>query len=106
MARILLVDSDEGHAKTVVSALESQRHKLTVHACRQEALSNLTQFAVIILDFANRPEDWKFLDRVYQMTIACVPKPGILCLARNNLGPGVRLQVERKGARLVYERSA
>ena len=110
MARLLLFDPDERHAKTVVSALESQSHKLTVCASRRETLGHiktkLAKFKVIILDFSNRPDDWEFLDRVCRLTITCVPKPGLLCLARTNWGPHVRLQVERKGAKILYEQSA
>src|SRR5580704_17356594 len=108
MARILLFDPDENHAKTVVSALEGSGHKVSVCASKHEAFNRvrIAQFNVIILDFSNRPEDWDFLGRVCSWTVASVPKPGILCLARSNWGPGVKLQVERKGARLVYERSA
>jgi DNA-binding NtrC family response regulator len=110
MARILLFDPDENHAKTVVSALESTGHKLTLCRGREEAFNQfsarLAEFNVIILDFSNRPEDWDLLNKLHGLTVKCVPKPGILCLARSNWGSGVKLQVERKGARLLYERLA
>lgn len=111
MARVLLItDSDESHAKAVVSALESRSHRVTVLAKRRDILNHLgaklAQFSVVILELSNRPEDWGLLDEVRKLTVACVPKPGILCLSKNNLGPRVKLQVERKGARIVYERPA
>jgi len=110
MARIILYDPDHNHAETLVTALESSSYTLTVCVSRQEIFKHLkakqTQFKVVILDFSNRPEDWKFLDGVRTLTVASVPKPGILCLARTNWGPDVKLRVERKGARLVYEQSA
>ncbi len=110
MVRILLYDPDQNHARALVSALESNHYRLTVCASRREAFNYLTakppQFKVVILDFSNRPEDWEFLDSVRTLTVASVPKPGLLCLARTNWGPEVKLKMERKGARLVYERSA
>ncbi|HEV8414599.1 MAG TPA: hypothetical protein VGQ49_13470 [Bryobacteraceae bacterium] len=110
MARILLFDPDQDHARTLVSALEHNSYTLTVCASRVETLDHLkaklAQFKVVILDFSNRPEDWELLERVCTFSITCVPKPGILCLARTNWGSDVKLKVERKGARLLYERSA
>jgi CheY-like chemotaxis protein len=110
MALILIIYSDEIHAKTVASALESHARKLTMCANKRDALdhleSKLTPFDVIVFDFSNRPEDWEFLRKVRALTIKSIRKPGILCLSKTYFGPDVKLQVERQGARLLYERSA
>jgi DNA-binding NtrC family response regulator len=107
MARIILIDSDESHAKTVASALARRDHQLTVYANARDLFRRLSdehiQFTVVILNFSNRPEDWDSLDKLRKLTLMCVPRPGILCLSRSKWGTDVRLQVERKGARLVYE---
>jgi ActR/RegA family two-component response regulator len=109
MARIMLVDSDEIHAKTVASALGRRGHQLIVYADTREALHLLSKepmhFAVVILNFSNRPEDWDSLNKLRKLTLMRVPRLGILCLSRSQWGTDVRLRVERKGARLVYERS-
>jgi CheY-like chemotaxis protein len=109
MARILVVDSDENHAKALISRLHSRRYEVTVVA-KPGALNQLgtplAQFHVIILEFSNRSEDWEWLDKLRRLTVTSVPKPGILCLSRSNWGTGVKLRVEHKGARLVYERPA
>ena len=109
MVQILLFDPDENRAKMLVSALESNGHKLTVCASRREALNQLrttlAQFNVIILDFSNRPEDWEFLDKVRSLTVTCVPEPRIRCLSRSTWTSEVRSRVERRGAKLLYEQS-
>jgi len=107
--RILVLDPNESHAKAVASALESNRHKLTVCTSRREAFdhlrSKLSQFDIIILDFSNRPEDWELLDKVRSLTVTCVPEPHIRCLSRTMWESDVRSRVERRGAKLLYEQS-
>src|ERR1700693_1668722 len=105
MARILLADPDENHAQTVVSLLERNGHRITLCPSKGEVFQHLqkakpTQFKIVIWDFANRPEDWKFLTALSRLMVTEVYAPRILCLARTNWGPTVKLQVERKGARL------
>ena len=109
MARILLI-SDECHSKAVASVLENRGHTVTLLSERRRVQNHidtdLAQINIIILNFSNRPEDWELLDKVRRLTVTCFPKPGILCLSRLNLGTEVRLRVQQKGARLVYERPA
>jgi hypothetical protein len=59
---------------------------------------------VVLDQSANRPEDWEFFDRVRRLTWNIDHHQKILCFSRVNLGPRIRLRVERKGGRLVYER--
>jgi DNA-binding NtrC family response regulator len=110
MARILIVDSDENHAKAVATALESNDYKVITLPKRRDILnhlnSKLAEFDVIILGFSNRAADWELLDAVCKLTVPRVPAIGILCLSRNKMGTDARVRVGQKGARLVYERSA
>lgn len=108
MARIILIDSDETHARAVAAALARRDHQLTVVPHARDLFHRLDneqiQFAVVVFNFFNRPEDWDSLDRLRKLTLTWLPKPGILCTSRLKWGTDVRLQVERRGARLVYER--
>ena len=108
MARIILIDSDEIHAKKVASEIERRNHQLTVYANSRDLFRHLAneqiQFTVVVLNFYNRPEDWELLDKLRKLSLTRVPRPGILCVSRSKWGTDVRLRVERKGARLVHER--
>jgi hypothetical protein len=109
MARIILIDSDEIHAKKVASEIERRDHQITAYANARDLFRRLAneqiQFTVVILTFYNRPEDWESLDKLRKLSLTRVPRPGILCVSRSKWGTDVRLRVERKGARFVHERS-
>lgn len=107
MARILLLGPDESSAKVLALFLERRRHQVTVHRELQSAgdspTRDLDNFDVLVVDMtANRPEDWNTLDRLRVETAAW--NPGILCLSRVYRGPRFQLDIERRGARLVYVR--
>lgn len=108
-ARILLVDHDHTHAEQLTLALEQHEFQVTRWNTTQEFLlelgRNAVHFDLVMLDLSlNRAEDLELFDRVRRFLWAREHGAMILCFSRVNLGPMVRLRIERKGARLVYER--
>lgn len=60
------------------------------------------RYDVVIIDLsANEQSDWETLDSIRRVTIADCSRPLVLCVSDRQLGPGVKLDVERKGGRLV-----
>lgn len=109
MERVLLIDSDEDHARTLALFLERHRYAVTVSTSKGNAFRplerNCEEFDVVILDMsANRPQDWRTFDQIRTLPRMTTVRPMILCLSRVYRGPGMKLEIERKGARLVYER--
>jgi len=109
MARILLLSPDESSAKVLAVFLEQRRHRVTVRRggqyARDDPTGDLYNFDVLIVDMtANRPEDWERLDRVRFGAERTASKPRILCMSRVYRGPKFELDIEGRGARLVYVR--
>lgn len=109
MERVLLIDSDEDHARALALFLERHRYAVTVCTSQGNAFRpserNCAEFDVVILDMsANGPNDWKTFDQVRSLPRMTATRPMILCVSRVYRGPGMKLEIERKGARLVYER--
>jgi PleD family two-component response regulator len=105
--RILLLDHDQTQALTL--ALQQRNFQVThctaKHEILRELRSNPSGFDVVMLDFSfNRPEDWELFDSVRRLLWKTDHLAMILCFSRVYLGPRVRLQIERKGGRLVYVR--
>ncbi len=107
MPRILLLDPDTTHARALALALERHRYSVAICSAKRDALNELKRdhacFDVMILDLsANRPEEWAVLDEIRQLSGLSV---AVLCLSEIYRGPRMKLEVERKGARLVvYDR--
>jgi|GEM_PF-1827214 DNA-binding response OmpR family regulator len=109
MTRILLLDSNQTHARDLALALKRHRCSVTICASRRDAIIELKRnsagFDVVILDLsANRPEDWATFDQIQKLTWMSVPTPMIVCFSTIYRGPKMNLEVERRGARFVYER--
>ena len=108
MVRILILDPDENHAGALALALTQRNFAVTMAPLDEAAGAPLDQplgeFAVIVLDLSlDRPTDWELLDSVSKLVRSEVSRPMVLCLSRVYRGPGTKLAVERRGARLVYE---
>jgi DNA-binding response OmpR family regulator len=108
MGQILIIDSDEGHAREVVAYLESRHYSVKLCHESRDAIDVLrrdqTGFDVLIVYISgDRREEWAVLDSLRTSIIPHVSCPGILCVLRANKGPNVILVAERKGARCVIE---
>lgn len=103
------MDSNENHAEMLTRSLERHGHSVTRCRTDRDLLRYLAKhgerFEVVILDLsANRPGDWKALDQIRRLCAMHVTRPTVLCISRTYRGPRTKLDVERRGARLVYER--
>jgi DNA-binding response OmpR family regulator len=104
-----LVDHDQTHAAELTLALRQQHFQITQKSNQHEALRELScnaaDFDVVMLDLSlNRAEDFELFDTVRRLLWVTDHPAKILCFSRMNLGAHVRLRIERKGGRLVYER--
>jgi len=109
MARILLLSPDEPSARDLALFLEKKSHRVSVHCERRAFIDSpkqdLSSVDIVILDMsANRPDDWNALDCVCKWAGTIDSKLMTLCLSRVYRGPKFELDVERRGARLVYVR--
>ncbi len=109
MAKVLLLDSDEGHAKELARWLEQHKHSVAVYSPNRDGLNKLraddVDFDIVILYMSvDRRADWEILDQIRRIGEGRGPGPMILCASRTYRGPQIELEIEKKGARLVYER--
>ena len=107
MARILLIDSDETHALALTSDLKLGRHSVTITPRMDRVLREeiLTQFDAVIIDLTrNQQEEWRTLEWLCRQRMTQHTRTAVLCLSRVYRGPGMKLKIERMGARLIYER--
>ena len=104
--RILLFDSDSIHAEPLANLLKASRYAVTWSSDILTALNELrrSNFKILIIS-SRRPGEWKtHIDRILQVTSEKLCATTIVCLARKYGGPQERLEAERRGVRLVYER--
>ena len=109
MKRILLIDGDETHASALALALQARRHKVDVFRSTEDVIASLreesTAVDVIVVSFdPRRFEAWEALNKLTQIDLKSLSVRRILCVSRSYQGTTARLDVERLGARLVYER--
>lgn len=106
MASILLVDPAQRFVNAFTSACQRRNDTVQAVSTLQEALSWLRRssavFDIVVLEFsANRPSNWEVLGAISEAIAMGPVRPVIICVSNRNWGPEVRLEVERKGARLV-----
>lgn len=103
---VLLLDSDPNHAERLGLSLQSLGYVVTI--CPEihnvlRALSN-SDFNILIVS-SNRPGEWRtYITRIHKITRTKRYSPPVLYVARVYRGPQERLDVERLGVRLIYER--
>jgi hypothetical protein len=105
MTRVLLFDSDPNHADDVVRSLRGSCQVIVCcsFASTLTALRN-AGFDILILAGLGA-QDWKRgIDSVQEAVGRQRSSPRVICLSRTYRGPQERLEIERKGGRLVYER--
>jgi DNA-binding response OmpR family regulator len=106
MARILIIDSDK--AEALAYALKNHQHSVAIFNWSGASRRNLTKiigdFDIVILyldlDSSNELNLFKEIRKCCGLEIS----PTILCVARVYRGPWLRLQIERKGGRIIYDR--
>jgi hypothetical protein len=104
---LLLLGPNSRHAATIAAVLERHRHTPQIAAYVEDGLRQLargdSRYDVVIVDMSrNAPSEWNILDQVLKTVAADSPKPMVLCLSDIYRGPAMQLEVERKGARLLW----
>ncbi len=104
---VLLLDSDPNHAEELTRSLQALGYGVTTRSDIISVLHGLSNsdFDILIVS-SNRPGEWKtYVTRIHKTTRRAKRfPPRILCLARVYRGPQERLDAERLGVRLIYER--
>jgi CheY-like chemotaxis protein len=105
MPKILLVGAATVDTKRLLPRLELHGYSVTECADTSNTLSQFVkraaEFDVVLVDISrDRREDWGLLDALYALRISAPMPPAIICTSRT-YRPRLRLEVERRGARLV-----
>ncbi len=108
MSQILFIDTKQRMTE-FLQELERNHHSVVCCTSYDFALHTLrsarTVYDIVIINISsNSPEDWRALERVYQILRTDAVAPMVLCVADAYRGPQLELAVERKGARLAYVR--
>ena len=110
-ATVLLIDEDGIHAQRLLDYLRLRRHRTMVCNRPAEAIRLLSRrdyrFDVLIVNVSRSYRDClrtlRLLRDTYRQSHRH-PGPAILCTSAVYRGPQFKLDIERMGARLVYER--
>lgn len=104
--RVLLLDSDPNHAEELMRSLQSFGYVVTTCSDIRSVLRSLSnsEFDILIVS-SNRPSEWRTsITQIHKITRTKRYSSRVLCLARVYRGPQERLDAERLGVRLIYER--
>ena len=107
MAKILLVNFDDRSGPRLAAFLRAERAEVGVASEREPFARMLKRkgapIDLIILD-ASRQEKHlcKVLNEIAAYQVRNGPRPMVLCISRVYRGPRFELDLERKGARLLY----
>lgn len=108
MAQILFFDPHEEDAMELARRLKAKHHTVTSCTKAKELIQHLkchaASFDVVILDVSAQTLDLQILNGVNCMVLKAGQAPAVVCVSRVYKGPQMQLQIERKGARLVYVR--
>jgi DNA-binding response OmpR family regulator len=109
MAKILLANFDEEAGARLTAVLRNERHEAQL-ARENESFSQMMQRRdlkpdLLILDMSRRERYARdLLAEVSSHRIQYGPRPMLLCISRAYRGAQFELDLERKGARVVYVR--
>jgi DNA-binding response OmpR family regulator len=106
MTRVLLFDPDLNHAEGITRSLQTSTCEVLVRCDLASTLRALRRDAFDILILASGGgQEWKRSIAPIQEMLGHKPSsPQIIWLSRTYRGPQEKLELERKGVRLVYER--
>ena len=104
--KILLVGTVETDIRKLTPRLELHGYSITEWTDRFDSLAQFAKrfadFDVVLVDISrDRREDWGILDALCALRIGAPMQPSIICASRTYRGPRMRMEVERRGARLV-----
>jgi DNA-binding response OmpR family regulator len=103
---VLLLDSDLNHAEGLTRSLHAAAYAVTACSDIRSTLHALSHrnFDILIVSSYHAGE-WKtYIDHIQKITRTKHDPPRVVMLARVYRGPQERLDAERRGVRLVYER--
>jgi hypothetical protein len=108
MSRVLLIDHDQSHAQRLKDRL---RHLSLIHFANiRNGIGELCRtrfdFDIVILNVSARQRNWQAGVRALQhafSTSLCRVRPSVLCISTIKNEPQFELEVERLGARYVYD---
>jgi hypothetical protein len=109
VAQILLGNSSETVGEGLATLLTNKGHRVTPCAADHSLEDTLRrrgrEFEIVILDVSNNDAQTRSdLAAVKRYKMRHGPKPMLLCVSRIYRGPGFELDLECKGARVVYVR--
>lgn len=105
MAGILLVSFPMATATRLSSFLRNFGHSVAIEPAQFPRTKVLCNFDLVILDVSNNQVDlWQRLATVQRYRIEHGPRPMVLCTSLTYRGPRFELDIEQKGARLIYAR--
>jgi DNA-binding NarL/FixJ family response regulator len=110
MHAVILIDGDEKHAEALADRLRARSLDVIRHVKSNTALSMLkrrgTPCDLVLINVSDSSRPWLRILRELQE--ACFSfshcHPLVLCLSTVKREPQFELQIERLGARFVYER--
>jgi len=105
MARILLIKFEEATAQRLAAVFEVRRHRVRTYDgpfAPYESLEAEGQDLIVLDVSADDADVTKCLTELQRYRAAHGPRPMILCASRVYRGPRFELDLEKRGARLVY----
>jgi ActR/RegA family two-component response regulator len=110
MNRVLLIDENADNSQRLGLALAQRNLTVTRVSDVGEAIRSLRKpaftYYIVILVMADRSRSWLTVLRDLQQAgrqTALFDVPLFLCVSRLQLGPEFQLQIERMGARYVFQ---
>ena len=118
MANFLLIKSDEILSNQLAFYLTRKRHSIEISNSRPEGLTKFRELAsaldMVILDMTAQESEQgavgqlsatlAILDKIVVLKAECAAYAMILCLLNDYKGPQMELEIERRGAAVVYVR--
>jgi hypothetical protein len=110
MYNVILIDNNEMHAETLTARLRNRGLNVMRHVESISALSMLkrgdTSWDLVLINVSGSSQTWlKILRQLQELCVSSSHcRPLVLCLSTVRREPQFELQIERLGARFVYER--
>src|SRR5258708_7322275 len=108
-ARILLVNFDEASEGLLTEIFRQKGHRISTYACEEPLAEHLSKLSddvdLIVLDASgNERVIHNQLGEIRRYRAQHGHRPTVLCVSLVYRGAQVELELERKGARVVYVR--